>query len=147
MSAFFGYLSVAQNYNVVGFHYGCESVCDDDECVAAGEVFYGFLYLRLSLVVDSRCSLVKHEYRSFSQHCTCDSNTLLLSAREPYSALSYLCHVSIRHFADKFVGTGGFRGGIDFFLGCVLRSVRYVFVYRIVEEEYILQYYGNVLSE
>ena len=73
------------------------------------------LYMFLGLHINGRGGIVEYQYRRFYGKRTGKRDTLFLTARKTYAALSYDSIVALRHFQNELFGCR-ITGKLDYFL-------------------------------
>ncbi len=120
---------------------------DRDDRALTGDAVDGGLDLAFGLHVNGCGGLVEHDDRGVAQDGARDGDALLLAAGEAESALADLGLVAVGHMEDILVDVGRFGGLLNLLGGCVRAGIAYIFRDGTVEEERVLKYRGDVVTQ
>ena len=118
-------------------------MCDGDGSTRLHKVFQGILYQSLTLGIESRCRLVKYEYRWVFQDSTCNRYTLALSSTQSATSVSDVCVISVVAMLDKLVCVGNLCCFFHILLCGVTHSECDVVVETVIEEDSLLVYVSD----
>ena len=122
-------------------------MCDDDGGPIVRKVLDGVLDERLGFCIDGGRGLVQDENRRILEDRPRDRETLFLTTREPDTTLANNRIVSVRQTQNERFSIGRARCFNQFFFRCIRSAEQDVVTDRSVEEEYVLEYTGDILSE
>ena len=133
--------------DIVGVSDGSQSMCDDNESLAAAKLTDCLLDVALIIRINTGSSLIKNDNRRILQDAASNRDPLLFTAGKACAALTYNCSEPIGKRHNKIIATSFFCGLIDFFLGCVGLTHDDVVVDRILEQIHPLEHHADVIHQ
>ena len=143
MRAAFGDAAMFEHENQVAVFHRRDAVCDRDDRLVIVEFAQMLLNLGFRLHVDGARRIVHHEYRRIVGERACQTQALLLAARQTNTALSHNRLIPFGHVADEVVRSGDLRHAphVIGVVGVLIRSGESdVAGDRVGEQEHILRH-------
>ena len=100
-----------------------------------GEPVKCFLDYLFRFRIESRCGLVKNQYRRVLEDGSCNADALSLASRELSSAVSDVCLIALFLLHYEVMGIGNLRGSHDLLHGRAFHTEGYVVEYGVVEQD------------
>ena len=147
MTAALGYITVVQNNDAVGVAHGRKTMGNNQNGAVFHQIINGLLHDFFRFVIERRSRFVQNQNRRIFNKRPCDSDSLLLSARNQNAALADLCIQALIECADKFVETGSFKHFFQTLFRNIGAAEQNIFSDGAAKQEVILKNNGNIATQ
>ena len=141
------YPAVVEDKHSVSVLNGGNTLGNDDLCCSRDPLSKGFTNFCIGRSIDRTCRVVEDKHLRVFEERSCDTKTLLLTARNVASSLLDIGIVSIGEAFDEFICAGKLADRAAFFLGSIFIAPAEVVKDSSREKNVLLENYRNAVSE